>query len=44
MAVVDGRNQLYRTELTSIKHAYKTEYSIPGKDDHVQSMRPVFGQ
>ena len=36
VAVVEGRNRLYRTELASIKHAYKTEYSIHGKDDHVR--------
>ena len=45
MAVVEGVKRLYRTELASIKHGiYKTEYSILGKDDHVQSMRPKFGQ
>ena len=38
MAVVEGGNRLYRTELASIKHAYiKSKYSIL---DHVQSMRP----
>ena len=36
MAVVEGGNRLYRTELASIKHAYKTEYCILGKDDHVR--------
>ena len=36
MAVIEGRNRLYRTELASIKQAYKTEYSILGKDDHVK--------
>ena len=36
MAVVEGGNRLYMTELGSIKHAYKTEYSILGKDDHVR--------
>ena len=36
MAVVEGGNRLYITELVSIKHAYKTEYSILGKDDHVR--------
>ena len=37
MAVVEGGNGLYRTELASIKHAYKTaEYSILGEDDHVR--------
>ena len=36
MTVVEGGNRLYRTELAFI--------SIPGKDDHVQSMRPKFGQ
>ena len=33
MIVVEGGNRLYRTELV-----------ILGKDDHVQSMRPKFGQ
>ena len=36
MAVVEGENRLYRIELASIKHAYKAEYSIFGKDDHVR--------
>ena len=36
MAVVEGGNRLYMTELGSIKHAYKSEYSILGKDDHVR--------
>ena len=36
MAVVEGGNRLYMTELGSIKHAYKTEYSILGKEDHVR--------
>ena len=44
MAVVEGGNRLYKIELASIKRIYKTEYSILGKDDHVQSMRPKFGQ
>ena len=45
MAVVEGGNRLYRIELASIKHdKTKTEYSILGKDGHVQSMRPKFGQ
>ena len=35
MAVVGG-DRLYKTELASIKHAFKTEYSILGKDDHVR--------
>ena len=36
MAVVEEGNRLYMTELGSIKHAYKTEYSILGKEDHVR--------
>ena len=36
MAVVEGGSRLYRTELASITHAYKTEYCILGKDDHVR--------
>ena len=37
MTVVEGGNRLYRKEL-----AFR--YSILGKDEHVQSMRPKFGQ
>ena len=45
MTVVEGGNRLYRMKLASIKTCiYKTEYSILGEDDHVQSIRPKFGQ
>ena len=46
MAVVEGGNRrLYRMKLASINICiFKTEYSILGEDDHVQSIRPKFGQ
>ena len=45
MEVVEGGNRLYRMKLASIQTCiYKTEYSILGEDDHVQSIRPKVGQ
>ena len=45
MAVVEGGKSTVQDRASLHKTCiYKTEHSILAKDDHVQSMRPKFGQ